>query len=155
MQPDVLEIRRVDQTLAPSLGNFFRALREAGDDVFFFPHPLDKSESQKIADYQGKDVYLVLIRGGLVLGYGMLRGWDEGYAIPSLGIAVHPSHRGAGLGELLMRHLHVEAWMRGATTIRLKVAPSNRKAVHLYQKLGYQFPGTEKGQLIGFLDLPG
>jgi hypothetical protein len=30
------------------------------------------------------------------VGYGLLRCWAEGFAVPSLGIAAHPDHRGRG-----------------------------------------------------------
>jgi acetyltransferase-like isoleucine patch superfamily enzyme len=35
----------------------------------------------------------------------MLRGWDEGCEVPSLGIAVRTSAQGRGLGRLMMAHL--------------------------------------------------
>ena len=148
-----LEIRIVNETLEQPLAEFFLALKGAGDDRHFHPHPFTDEEASKRAHYLGKDCYYVLVEGDKVLGYGMLRGWDEGYEIPSLGIAIHPSARGAGLGKLLMHFLHVAAQRRGARKIRLKVYPGNSVAVKLYKDLGYTFQAEEAGQLIGFFDL--
>ena len=81
----------------------------------------------------------MLVEGGQVLSYGMLRGWDEGYEIPSLGILVRADVRGAGLGDLTMRLLHLAARRRGARRIRLTVYERNHRAISLYVSLGYKF----------------
>src|SRR5690242_21202213 len=90
-----------------------------------------------------------------VIGYGMLRGWDEGYAIPSLGIAIDPEVRGRGHSRVLMNFLRDVAKQRGAERIRLKVDPQNQSAAELYRSLGYVLEPQPDGQLIGFLELTG
>jgi len=88
------------------------------------------------------------------LAYGILRGWDQGYEIPSLGIAVHPEARGGKLGELMMHFLHSAARRKGARQVRLKVYGKNVSARNLYIKLGYKFDTVEEGgQLVGRLKL--
>jgi len=148
-----LEIRIVDETLEKPLAEFFRDLRKAGDDKYFHPHPLTDDEAKRRAQYSGKDLYYVLMEGGKVIGYAMLRGWDEGYEVPSLGIAMHPSVRGMGLGKLFVRFLHVAARRRGCGKIRVKVYPENVTAVALYKKLGYSFQSEQAGQFVGFIGL--
>lgn len=137
------------------LAEFFQALREAGDDAEFHPHPFTAEEAARRCQYMGRDLYYILVDRQRVLAYGMLRGWDEGYEVPSLGIAVHPRERGKGLGRLLMEVLHAAARHRKARAIRLKVYPHNAQAIRLYKSLGYAFRGEETGQLVGFLDLLG
>lgn len=105
------------------------------------------------SSYRGKDVYYLLIDGGEIIGYGMLRGWDEGFQTPSLGIVIDPSAQGRGLGRCLMSVLHAAARERGASQIRLKVYPENKPAVELYKSLGYEFLAEQDGQLIGILEL--
>ena len=153
MSSSALEFRVVVKTLERPLAEFFRVLRRAGDDKTFHPHPLTDEEAKRLAQYSGKDLYYVLVEGDKVLGYGMLRGWDEGYEVPSLGIVIHPSVRGMGLGKLFMHFLHAAARRRGASKIRLKVYPDNTTAVTMYQELGYTFQAEEAGQLVGFVDL--
>jgi ribosomal-protein-alanine N-acetyltransferase len=148
-----LEIRIIDETLVQPLAGFFRALKRAGDDRYFHPHPLTDEEARRRAHYSGKDLYYVLAEGDMVLGYGVLRGWDEGYEVPSLGIAIYPSVRGMGLSKLFMHFLHVAARRRGASKVRLKVHPDNTAAVTLYKRLGYTFQSEEAGQLVGFIEL--
>jgi ribosomal protein S18 acetylase RimI-like enzyme len=92
-------------------------------------------------------------QGSEVLAYGMLRGWESGFEIPSLGIAVHPLHRGTGVARAFMLFLHDAARGRGARRIRLKVYPDNLAALRLYTALGYQVVGEESGQLVAYVDL--
>jgi len=98
-------------------------------------------------------LYYVAVASDRVLGYGILRGWDEGYQIPSLGIAFLPDARGKGLGRLFMTFLHAAARLRGAKRIRLKVYPDNTVAVKLYEDMGYRYTETSEGQLVGYMDL--
>jgi len=67
----------------------------------------------------------------------MLRGWDEGYAIPSLGLFVSPDHQGKGVGKAIMNHLTDVAFERGCDQIRLTVDAANERAVALYKAQDY------------------
>ena len=146
------EVVPIGPELETALTIFFQHIDE---DVskHFHPHPLTADEARRIARYQGRDVYKALVENGRIVGYGMLRGWDAGYDVPSLGIAILPDRRGLGLGCYLMHVLHEAARNRGATKVRLKVYPDNASALSLYRSLGYQFDQMEAGQLVGFLDL--
>jgi ribosomal-protein-alanine N-acetyltransferase len=148
-----LEIRRIDHSTTDAVYEFFRALAQAGDDQTFHPHPFTREEAQRLSEYTGKDLYYVLVNDNQVLAYGMLRGWDEGYTIPSLGIAVHPTQRTKGYGTLMMYFLHSAARTRGAERIRLKVYSSNRHAINLYNRMGYVFEDETSSELIGFCNL--
>src|SRR5580765_7609411 len=138
---------------AVGLASLFEKLRAREMEKFFHPHPLTKDEAAKRANYAGRDFYCVCLCGKSVVGYGMLRGWDESYETPSLGVAVDPEMQGGGYGRLLMEFLHKIARQRGANRIRLKVHPDNGRAVGLYRSLGYVFSGDDGGQIIGFLEL--
>ncbi len=148
MENTALEFRRVGPDVLPGLRAFFHSLAADADSALFHPHPFTDAEAERLSAYSGKDLYLVAVVGGQVRAYGMLRGWDEGYAIPSLGIAVHPSARGSGLGATFMQYLHAAAATRGAKSIRLKVYAHNARAKALYERLGYVFAGDTDGQLL-------
>ena len=123
------------------------------DDTFFRPHPFTADEAQRLASYSGRDVYALLINGRTPVAYGMLRGWDEGYSTPSLGIAVRTAAQGRGYGRRMMVHLHSEARRRGAHQIRLRVHPDNVGARRLYESLGYHYGGEDRGELVMVVDL--
>jgi ribosomal-protein-alanine N-acetyltransferase len=148
-----LEFRLVSSDDADALADLFAALREAGDETTFHPHPLDDATAREIAERATDDLYYVAIDARRAVAYGILRGWDEGYDVPSLGIAVRPDERGSGIGRLTMLLLHEAARRKGATSIRLKVYASNDAALGLYRSLGYAFDGEEDGQLVGHVEL--
>ncbi len=150
-----LEICRLRPEMEPLLAHFFDELARV-DKQYFHPHPFDAATAKRIAHYAGRDLYYAAICGEQIVGYGMLRGWDEGYDVPSLGLAVHPQSRGMGIGKLLMHFLHAAARCRGATQVRLKVHRENEVALAMYQRLGYAFEvedETRDGQVVGMIEL--
>jgi len=148
-----LEIRRISQDLEGLLADMFRKIKQSGEDKHFHPHPFDDETAHMIANHGGKDLFYAVAGGEKILGYGMLRGWDAGYEIPSLGIIILKEARGTGLGKTLMYFLHAAARHRGSSRIRLKVYPDNKAAVNLYKELGYVFDNEEDGQLVGIIEL--
>ena len=85
----------------------------------------------------------------------MLRGWDEGYAVPSFGVYVHQSARRQGVAAALLNWAIEAANTRGAEQVMLKVYESNASARVVYEKAGFTFTErTADGhQLIGRLRL--
>ncbi|MCK4787547.1 MAG: GNAT family N-acetyltransferase [Desulfobacteraceae bacterium] len=149
----MIEFRILSSEWSEALADFFASLKNARDEKYFHPHPLTMEEAEKRCNYSGKDLYYVCVEGERILGYAMLRGWDAGYEIPSLGIAVHPNMRSMGLGRALIYFLHVIARHKGVRKIRIKVYPDNRPALDLYKKIGYEFEVQEDNQYIGLMEL--
>jgi ribosomal protein S18 acetylase RimI-like enzyme len=148
-----LEFRRLGPDLEEGLAAFFDGLASRGDGRWFHPHPLTPAEAARLCAYHGNDLFYAATADGRILGYGLLRGWDEGFQVPSLGIAVHPDARGRGLARAFMGFLHAAAAVRGADRVRLKVYPNNAAARRLYERLGYNLEPTADGQLLGILHL--
>jgi ribosomal-protein-alanine N-acetyltransferase len=63
-------------------------------------------------------------------------------------VAIHPDWRGRGLGEWLLLHLLEAGQTLGATVATLEVRPSNRVALALYAKYGFE----QVGRRIGYYD---
>lgn len=135
------------------LTQFFKDIVVNKDDEYFHPHPMTCEMANKLAKYKGKDLYIIQIKDKEITGYGILRGWDEGFTIPSLGIVIHSAYRNQGLGKDFMEFLHNQAESKGAAKVRLKVYPSNEGARRLYENLGYSFSDKENDQLVGYYEL--
>ncbi len=60
-------------------------------------------------------------------------------------IAVHPTHRGHGLGELLLAGMLLRAYHFGGQYSVLEVRESNLTARALYEKYGYRVVGRREG----------
>ncbi len=118
---------------------FGEEIRMHGDDYYFSPHQFTVNALSKLAYHPGNDLYYLMITDDKILGYGFLRGWEEGFEVPSLGIAIHPSAQCGGLGKHFMVFLHDMASQKGAEKIRLRVRKDNEKAIKLYKRLSYSF----------------
>ncbi len=59
-------------------------------------------------------------------------------------IAVHPSHRGRGVGTRFLKFLIEYAARQGCREMTLEVRPSNQAALSLYRKAGFMPIGRRK-----------
>jgi putative acetyltransferase len=57
------------------------------------------------------------------------------------GVAIHPNHAGKGFGEEMMREIIALGQRMGLGRIELSTATINKKAIHLYEKIGFQKEG--------------
>ena len=146
--PVVRELR--PEGVAAAL-DLLRAVAADADGRFFTPHPFTREVLSGLASNPGRDLYCLLMSGDQALAYGLLRGWNEGHAVPRLGLAVAPAERGRGLGTILMDFLHGAARSRGADRVSLRVHVENDRAVALYRRMGYSFepPDPKTGLMIG------
>ena len=96
-----------------------------------------------------KDVYIIQLYKDKIVGYGMLRGWSEGYKIPTLGIIINNEYRGLGLSKIMMTYLHFLAKQKKSEKVLLKVKKSNSIAINLYKKFNYELSNYNDEFLIG------
>jgi ribosomal protein S18 acetylase RimI-like enzyme len=142
--PRTIEFRPIKSRDADALADLFGDI----DETFFRPHPFTPDEARRIASLDGLDVYALMLVDGHPVAYGMLRGWDEGFETPSLGIAVRTHAQRRGYGRLMMGYLRETARERSAETVRLRVHRDNERARRLYESLGYQYAGEDRGELV-------
>lgn len=102
-----------------------------------------------------------VFRDCLRVGYGCwvmeLAGAIAGYGVLSLvvgeahllNICVAPEWQGRGYGRQLLEQFIELARERGAHQMLLEVRPSNRPALRLYRKLGFEQAGLRKGYYPG------
>lgn len=133
--------------------NLFHQIENDPTARHFHPHPFTDEYAIKICNYKGFNIYLGMFLESQMIGYGMLRGWDAGYQIPSLGIYISPEFRGQRISNIFMSEIHAIARKNRATRVRLKVYPSNIAAIKLYESFGYKFEPQKNKQLIGYYDL--
>jgi len=76
------------------------------------------------------------VRGKLV-GISMLRGWNEGFDVPSFGVVVDSEWQGQGIGSLLTDFTLDRAPWLGSVRVRLSVYASNERAHRMYLSRGF------------------
>lgn len=149
----MLEIKKLDRDMELSLIGFFSDVAKGDYARYYYPYDFTPESAKELCNLSGKDLHYVLTDSlqDRILGHGMLRGWDEGYDIPSLGIIIHPDFTNRGLGTWFVNFLHSVAWTKGCSKIRLRVHKDNIAAFNIYKKLGYIFTPGENEEFIGIL----
>lgn len=131
-------IREITPADESSLARFFSENDCAEVTRFFHPFPLDAESARRIAREPRKDRYFAFWEDESIVGLAMLRGWDEGYEVPSFGIAVDHRYQGQGIGRQLTEHALTESQRLGCPRVRLTVYESNTKARPWYERLGFR-----------------
>lgn len=112
------------------------------DKYFFHPHLFDENTARKLVKEIGNpDIFRVLMTINInctevVIGYGFL--WDLNTEKPSLGIYIRNGYQDKKLGHILMEYLIGIAKNLNKKAICLTVYQDNKRAYHLYKKLGFR-----------------
>lgn len=131
--------------------NFYE--RNKNSFKFFSPHGFTREALYKIINDRVLDLYYVVIIDDKIIGYCMLRGMDEGFSTPSLGLAVDNNFSGKGISDLLMLFMEKVCKVRGYKKIRLKVHKDNLAAVSLYKRCKYILDQYDDIHLLGVKEL--
>ena len=95
------------------------------------PGPMTDDYAEVIRDRQ----VTVAERRGAIVGVIVLTVTDEGFLIDN--VAVHPAHRGTGLGRALLELAEAEAWRAGFDSIYLYTHEKMTENLVLYSRIGY------------------
>ncbi|GKX30488.1 ribosomal-protein-alanine acetyltransferase [Vallitalea longa] len=107
-----------------------------------FPNPWSEDAFTKEITINKHSIYMVIEEDNNILAYAGL--WNivgEGYIT---NIAVKKDRRGAGLGRKVTEALIEEGRKHGIMSFTLEVRISNKKAIKLYKKLGFEISGVRK-----------
>mgnify|MGYP000936757697 CR=1 FL=1 len=94
------------------------------------------------------NIYLVVEEDAKIIAYCGL--WGVAGEGQINNVAVDPSYRNQGIGKLMLQALIDMGRSKELTSFTLEVRVSNRPAIALYHKLGFEDAGIRKG----FYDAP-
>ncbi len=122
---------------------------------FFYPFGFELAAISEVLANQGQDVYMGVFWQGRVVGFFMLRGWNEGYEVPSFGIVIDEKYRGYGLEMLSLDSAKAICRLRGVERMMLKMHPENFSAKGVARKIGFVQSGVEpeSGNVIYHMDI--
>jgi RimJ/RimL family protein N-acetyltransferase len=121
---------------------------------FFYAFGTDEKQIAKMLEKAEKDVYMGVFWQDDLIGIFMLRGWDEGYEIPSFGVLIDDKYRGGTLLRLTLDTAKLICRLSGTKKLMSKVHPKNGSPRSL-EKLGFHQVGTEEksGNIIYHLEI--
>jgi ribosomal protein S18 acetylase RimI-like enzyme len=135
---ETVTIREVTTEDLDLLNRFFRENDAEAILRHFHPFPLTLETAVNIACAEHKDHYYGMFLADRMIGLSMLRGWEEGYAVPSFGILIDRQFHGMGIGRKMTEFTIGEARKLGCKRMRLSVYASNEAALRLYRSLGFE-----------------
>lgn len=106
---------------------------------YFVPFP--SKDADALAERLGaarQDRYWGMREQGTLVGFFMLRGFDEGYARPSFGVYVARAAAGQGLARRALAHAIDWCVRHDVARIMLKVHPENAPALKAYCAAGFE-----------------
>jgi len=124
--------RRADPSDAPAVAALVHdAYRHYVERIGFTPRPMTDDYRRVIRDCQ----VTVAEQDATIAGLIVLRITDEGFLIDN--VAVHPTHRGRGLGRALLDLAETEARRAGFDSVYLYTHEQMAENLALYSKIGY------------------
>ena len=132
-----LLFRRLNPTDARLLGIFFEVNNTEATKKTFNPFPLTKEVAAHLLNTENKDLFFGAFIGGEIVAFSMLRGWNEGYNVPSFGIITADRVRGKGIGSRFTAWTVRWSDFIGCPSVRLMVYAENAHALSIYKKNGF------------------
>lgn len=110
----------------------------------FIPFEFKYDNLKSILEKVDKDLFIGIFVNKKIAGFFMLRGFDEGYEIPSYGVWISSQYSNKGLAKLTIQHSISICLMSGVKKIMLKVHPENKVAFNMYKKFGFIETGIDE-----------
>lgn len=141
-----------------AIWEIFKQVIKTGDTYVFNPKtPKEDLHKNWFAPYM--DTFVLVDENQAVLGTYIIKPnqIDLGNHIANCSYMVHPKNHGKGIGKLLCEHSLDFAKESGYLAIQFNIVVStNRAAVALWEKLGFNIIGTTpkgfKHQILGLVD---
>lgn len=110
---------------------------------FFRPFDFNQASICHMLLNREQDVFMGMFWQGRLVGFFMLRGWDEGYEVPAYGALIDEAHSGYGLATLSLRIAKAISKLSRAPRIMLKVHQANTRAKSLFERAGFIQTGVD------------
>ena len=131
-QPETYSLRSAEAADASRVAELIdAAYRHYVERIGMLPGPMTNDYADVIRNRQ----VTVAERQGAIVGIIVLTVTDEGFLVDN--VAVHPSHRGTGLGRALLQFAEAEAQRAGFDAIYLYTHEKMTENLALYARIGY------------------
>ena len=131
-QPETYSLRSAEAADASRVAELVdAAYGHYVERIGMLPGPMTNDYADVIRNRQ----VTVAERRGAIVGIIILTVTDEGFLVDN--VAVHPSHRGTGLGRALLQFAEAEAQRAGFDAIYLYTHEKMTENLALYARIGY------------------
>ena len=151
-QKKSLTIREFGPKDATLMSSFLRS-QTPEYSKFFYAFAFDEPSIAEMLATSRADIYSGVFWKDELIGLFMLRGWDAGYEIPSIGMFISENYRGKGILKLTLDAAKINCKLSGVNKYMMKTHPDN-KAFKNLQRLGFYQTGVEEstGNIVYHID---
>lgn len=151
MIPLSLEIRKLTVNQSEELANLLQS-SEKEYTQYFIPFTFEIETISGILSKAIKDQFYGIYLDNSLAGFYMLRGFDDGFEIPSYGVWIAKEFSAKGISKLTLHHAITFCKTNNIKKLMLKVHPDNLIAKKIYENFGFTYEGIDKriGHLIYF-----
>lgn len=149
MNPLSLEIKRINTNQAKELSDLL--LKSSKEySKHFIPFQFDLESVSTAIGKANKDMFYGIYVEKKLIGFYMLRGFDEGFDIPSYGVWIAKDFSSKGISKLTLQHAISVCKVNSIKKLILKVHPDNIVAKNIYENFGFIYQGVDEriGHLI-------
>ncbi len=148
-----LTIRELELTDAASINAFMNS-QSPEYMRFFYAFDSDESALTGVLSKAEKDVYSGVFWQNNLVGVFFLRGWDDGYEIPSFGVLIDQKYRGGAFMRLTLDTAKLICRLSETKTLMAKIHPENISSKGA-RRLGFHQTGVEEstGNIIYHMKL--
>ena len=135
-------IKEIDSSMAYKLSSL---LQNADKEYskYFIPFDFDYETIKSILSKKKRDCFFGIFINDEIVGFYMLRGFDQGYEVPSYGVWISSKYAGYGLSRLTLQYAETFCKINRIKKIMLKVHPKNIRAKKIYEMAGYYKVGID------------
>ncbi len=148
-----LSIRQLEPADAAAIAGFMRS--QSNEYLrFFYAFGSDEAAIAEMLSASKRDIYSGIFWQGGLIGVFMLRGWDDGYEVPSFGVLIDEKYRGGAFMRLTLDTAKLICRLSGAKRLMAKIHPDN-VSPRGARRLGLHQTGVEEstGNIIYHLEL--
>ena len=110
----------------------------------FTPFSFEEDSIKKIINDAIIDKYFGIFINDNLAGFYMLRGFDQGFEVPSYGVWISDKFYSLGLSKLTLQHAIAFCKVNGLKKIMLKVHSENIIAKNIYESFGFKQEGFDE-----------
>lgn len=134
-----LEAGEISRLLTASRGGYV---------AHFHPFSFDEANVQAQLERARRDRFWGMRSGGKLVGFFMLRGFDEGYERPAFGVFIDEQFAGRGLARRALAAATQWCEEKGIKEMMLTVYPENAAARRIYEEAGFAATGHNAKNII-------
>ena len=135
---DALSSRPIAPADAGVLAAFFAENDRPAIVERFDPFALTDESASRIALHAGGDRHYLCYRRDRPVGFWMLRGWSEGYAVPAFGLLVDHREHGKGIGAWILRAAVAECRRLDCARMLITTYADNQVIIAMHTAIGFR-----------------